>query len=132
MNNIPHHQAGFSLLEILVAFSVLALSLGVLYQIFSQGTRTAILTEEYTQAMIIAQSRLATIGMEHKILPGTEQGTERDDYHWSTTIHPYTEAPPSNFQTGASVYEVAVIVSWESFGKTHEVELQSLKLFLDK
>ena len=39
-------QRGFSLLEILIAFSILALSLGILLKIFSAGVNTAGVAED--------------------------------------------------------------------------------------
>lgn len=59
---------GFTLLEILVAFSIFTVSLGVLFQIFSKGTRAAMLGDEYSQAIIIAQSRLASFGIEVSLM----------------------------------------------------------------
>ena len=44
-------ERGFSLLEILVAFSILALSLGVFMQIFSASLRNADITRDQAQAM---------------------------------------------------------------------------------
>ena len=125
-------QHGFSLLEILVAFSILALSLGVLYQIFSQGSRSAILAEEYTRATIIAESRLASIGVLDHFRNNDDRGTEENKYHWSTSIQPYAETEPSRFTTGFHLYEVTTQVSWDSLGKQHVVELQTLKLLPDE
>ena len=44
-------QQGFSLLEILIAFSILALSLGILLKIFAAGVNTAMIAENYTAAV---------------------------------------------------------------------------------
>ncbi|MGZ8224716.1 MAG: type IV pilus modification PilV family protein, partial [Methylobacter sp.] len=49
-------QAGFSLLEILIAFTILAFSLSILLNIFSTGANTAVVAEEYTAAVQIAES----------------------------------------------------------------------------
>ena len=46
------------------AFSIFALSLGVIFQIYSTGARSTVLSDEYTRAVIIAQSKLASIGVE--------------------------------------------------------------------
>jgi len=43
------------LLEVLVAFTVLAISLGVLFQIFSTGMRASRSAEEYTRATLLAE-----------------------------------------------------------------------------
>ena len=132
VNRSSHYQRGFSLLEILVAFSILAMSLGVLYQIFSQGSHTAILTEEYTKATIIAESRLAATGDNPTSLTQIQRGTELNKYHWETSMTPYTESSPSAYQKGASLYEANVKVSWGGFGKKRVIELQSLKLLPDE
>ncbi len=51
-------QGGISLLEVLVAFAIMALSLGVLMQIFGSGARAALRSEDYTKAVLVAQSAL--------------------------------------------------------------------------
>ena len=59
----PAGQAGFSLLEMLVAFTILAFSLVVILRIFSSGIGTAVTAEEYTAAVQIAESLLAKTGL---------------------------------------------------------------------
>ena len=56
-------QAGFSLLEVLVAFAILALSLGVLLQIFSRAMSTTAVSGSYSRAAAMAEARLAEVGV---------------------------------------------------------------------
>ena len=55
-------QRGFSLVEMLVAMVILSLSLGVLYQAAAGAIRNARVSGEYTQAVILAESKLAEYG----------------------------------------------------------------------
>ncbi|MBL6699470.1 MAG: type II secretion system protein, partial [Luminiphilus sp.] len=50
---------GFSLIEMLVALVVLSLSLGVLYQAAAGATRNVRVAAEYTEAVMLAESKLA-------------------------------------------------------------------------
>ena len=50
-------QRGFSLLEILVAFSIMALSLGVLMEIFADAARNADLARNQMRAVALARDR---------------------------------------------------------------------------
>ena len=75
-------QRGFSLLEILIAFSILALSLGILLKIFSAGVNTAGVAEEYTAAVQIAESLMAQTGVETPLQPNEATGLENEKYHW--------------------------------------------------
>lgn len=56
-------QQGFSLLEILFAFSILSIMLGILLRIFSGGVRVAEITGNYAEAVQIAESLMATVGV---------------------------------------------------------------------
>jgi general secretion pathway protein I len=114
---------GFTLLEVLVAFSILTVSLGVLFQIFSKGTSAVILGNEYSQAIIIAQSRLASAGIE-----GEYNGEENETYRWTTTIRPYDSGDDLETNFGISRREIEIVVDWYSQGKKHSVKLNTLKL----
>lgn len=116
------------MLEVLVAFSIFTVSLGVLFQIFSKGTRAAILGNEYSQAIIIAQSRLASIGIEGEFDDGEYSGKENETYRWTTIIRPYDSGEELEENLGISRREIEIVVNWHSQGKTHSVKLNTLKL----
>ncbi|HEY8158690.1 MAG TPA: type II secretion system protein [Methylobacter sp.] len=125
-------QRGFSLLEILIAFSILALSLGILLKIFSAGVNTAGVAEEYTAAVQIAESLMARTGVEAPLQPGEITGTENEKYYWRVSVSPFQfTAENLDITTIAAVlYKVKVIVSWGDDAKAdgRQVELVTLKL----
>ena len=52
-------QGGFSLLEVLVAFIILALVATALFRLFGGALGNASAADDWTRAMLVAQSRLA-------------------------------------------------------------------------
>jgi general secretion pathway protein I len=102
---------GFSLLEILVAFSILALSLGVLMQIFGNAARNAGLAHDQARATTLAQSLLANAGVGLPLVEGENKGTFDDRMHWTVTIIPYE----NSVGDGGSVVPqgLAVLELWQ-------------------
>ncbi|CAH9015142.1 hypothetical protein NURINAE_00145 [Candidatus Nitrosacidococcus sp. I8] len=126
-------------MEVLVAFAILSISLGVLLQIFSTGMNASQLSEEYTYATSLAESKLATIGIETPYLEGVNGGEFDEKYHWRTTITLYEQIDPTQglnggFNNQASsipvLYKVKVEVFWESTYKKRTVTLNTFRLGL--
>jgi general secretion pathway protein I len=85
--------AGFSLLEVLAAFVILALVGTALFRLFSGALGNASLADEYSRATLYAESRLAVLGVETPLREGTLQGNSDDGYYaWTATVALYT--PP--------------------------------------
>lgn len=121
-------QQGFSLLETLVAFSILALSIGALIAVFSTGLRNTSITRNYNYALVLAESKLAEASMAPLSGAGAESGTDVSGYHWRIEI---SEMPsPDSTDTGIAglnMYRISVSVSWENAKNQRRVELQSLR-----
>lgn len=83
---------GFSLLEVLVSFVILALTLTVLLRAYGTSVRNAGLAEQHLRAATIAESLLARLGRDVALQPGEASG-EIGAYRWHWLIHPY-ELPP--------------------------------------
>jgi general secretion pathway protein I len=116
-------QRGFSLLEILVAFSVLALSLGILMQIFMGATRNADLAKNQLRATTLAQSLLAGVDAEPLLSPAESSGAESDGFRWRIQIAPFEGTGGDGVaipQSMAVLWQVSVRVAWD--GNPHEPE----------
>ena len=67
MTQAPQRQAGgFTLLEVIVAVVIAALCLSALAQVFATGVRAAGAASDYTRAVTLAQSLLASAGVESR------------------------------------------------------------------
>lgn len=125
-------QRGFSLLEMIIAFSILAVSLGILMRIFSSGIITAQTADDYTNAVQIANNLIAKTGVEKPLKISEEIGVENDFYHWRVRVNPKTFVSPELDLRGLPVelFNVNVLVWWGDDLKTDDrvLELNTLKL----
>ncbi len=125
----PAQQTGMTLIEVLVAFVVLSATLAVAMQIFSAGMRNARLAGGYTNAIILAQSQLDTLGREIPIAIGETTGQVGSDTRWTISIQPFDDAGATDlYQMPVRLYRAYVHVAWSEGGKERKVSLSTLKL----
>jgi len=122
-----HIQTGFSLIETLVAFAILSLVLAVIFQIYGTGARSARLANEYTQATIIAQSKLASAQTGNT---QSKSGIELDKYNWTLQqqAHDYSDIGTPPYQHVFRSYNINVTVTWQSAGKQRQIQLTTVRL----
>jgi general secretion pathway protein I len=123
-------QQGFSLMEILVAFSILAISLTVILQVFGKNNRIAFFAQDYTQALTLAESLLDAIGREEKLEAGGNSGIHGKKYHWTTTITEHTpvEEDIEFDRIAYQLFQVSVKVEWGVDEHSRSVDLNSLRI----
>jgi general secretion pathway protein I len=117
--------AGFTLIEIIIAFAVAVLLLGALYQVFATGLRAGSAAENLSDAVLLAQSALdATAGVA--VVAG-ETSDRIGDYERRTVIRPRPDLGTGG-GSGVMPYEIAVTVEWPARGGKRSVELRTLRL----
>lgn len=84
----PFVARGFSLIEVLVAFTITALLLGVFFQVLARGTRSSIAQDRYTRATLLAEAKMAEVGTLVPVSRSENSGVTEDGLAWERTIHP--------------------------------------------
>ena len=85
--------AGFSLLEVLAAFVILSLFATSLFGLFSGALGNASAADDWSRALLVAQSRLAAAASVQPLAEASEAGTEDEGrIRWETRVAPWN--PP--------------------------------------
>lgn len=128
----PALQRGFSLLEVLVAFVVAGLVVGMLLQLLGSTLRNMALAEAYSLASQVAESRLAAVGSEIPVSSDTVSGVDSGSgYHWQVVMQAVpadeTVEKLEKMALALYLYRVEVTVTWEEGDKPHVFRLASLR-----
>ncbi len=123
------HSRGYTLIEVLVAFMILALALTVLLRIFSGGLRNVSVSSDYAQAALIAESQLAVAGLGGRLSPGVSRGEVDERFQWTQTVSAYSPFP--GYAASAKnipAFYVSVTVEWPHGNGTRSIDLATVRL----
>lgn len=118
-------QLGLTLIEILVAFVMMAISVALILQIIGKSNRSISISDEYNHASIIAESLLSSTLYPNSL--EETSGAVADKFFWQYSISPYESSDYSaknNFQ----LYEINISVEWNSNHDKRNVKLSTLRL----
>ena len=125
-------MVGFTLIEVVVAFLLLSVVLVTVFEIFSRGLSRAGELDDYAQALVIAQGRLASVGVEAPIAEGATAGdSEEGRYRWSVSVARSAEGGDPNrpTQSGYQLFQVESRVTWQAAsGAERAIALSTLQL----
>lgn len=115
---------GFSLLEMLVAIAILAMSLGAMYQVVGGATRTVGVDENMVYGVELARSLRAL----YTVVPNTglsESGETDGGFRWQVTATPLPLPGQLPLQEG-QLQTLDVRVQWADGMRDREFTLQSI------
>lgn len=109
-------QRGFTLIEVIVAFALLALALTLLLGTLSGAARQVRAAADASRATLHAQSLFSQLGVGEALQPGHREGEfEEGRYRWSLEIAPYADPLTGGAITDPSaprLLELQLVVRW--------------------
>src|SRR5215469_4885920 len=114
-------ESGFTLIEVLVALTILSISLAALLAIFLQGLDRAKESSNEAAARVLAQSLLTQAKAAPSLAFGSSAG-KTNGLQWSMQIEPYgSAADRAAWQTIPA--ELVATVSWRGDGGLRSIKL---------
>lgn len=125
----PGEESGLTLLEVLVAFVILAVAMTTVMRVFSTGLEGTRRAERANLAAALAEAKMAAVGVLIPVRAGRLDGIEDNGYSWEVNIEPHREAGIGVTQPATEAMHVRVEVRWPGArGATESLELHSLRL----
>lgn len=127
-------QLGYTLIEVIVAFALLALGLTLLLGTLSGATRQVRVAADGGRAALHAQSLLDELDMDAPLRPQQRDGDFEDGiYRWRLSVQPWreaaTEAPIAPVPAqGPRLLEVELDVEWGDGRPGQRLTVRSLRL----
>lgn len=127
-------SGGYTLIEVIVAFAILALGLTLLLGTLSGAARQVRWAQEAGRAALYAQSLLDDTGVGVALQPGQSDGNfDNGHYRWSLTVEPYRDPllplPVVQDLGAPQLLQLSLMVRWgQGDGESQRLQLQSLRL----
>jgi general secretion pathway protein I len=130
---------GFTLLEVLVAFVILAVGMGMLLAMLSRGLNQVRRAQDETEASLHAQSLLDSLGVIEPLAEGERDGEfEGGRYRYRLQVRevedpvPLPEAAPGappapEPLAGPKLYRIALQVHWGEGGPRQQLDYITLR-----
>ena len=121
---ISRHEQGFTLIEVIVAFAIFALSIGAIFEVFHDAVHTSERVRERDLAWLTAQSLLSQLRIEQAPWPSEQRGVS-GPFRWWIDVQPYSLEVDKRASWSAYWVEVHVVPFHSS---APAIELDSFEL----
>ncbi len=127
------HQRGYTLIEVVVAFALLAFGMTLLLGSLTNATKQVRVSNDAGRAALHAQTLIDQAGVGEALAVGQRDGeVEGGRYRWDMNVTPFRDptAPPRQDQIlGApQLLRLELTVHWGDGGPRETLRLQSLRL----
>ena len=129
-------SGGFTLLEVMLAFVIFALSFATVLEIMAGSMRSVRRASDDTEVALFAQSIMEMVGTEIPLEIGEFNGLEVDRYQWQLGIYPYVSGDGDMYVTelaemsGIELYQVDLDIDWDSGRRQRNAHFSTVRSVL--
>ena len=118
-------QRGLSLLELLVAFVIMGIALGMLYKASGSSARSVGEVASYQRALSLAESLLA---MRDAVpAEGWNEAGQTAQFSWKVNSQPYATPASQGNPAAPLLHAVNIVVQWNESDRLRQSDLQTLR-----
>lgn len=117
---------GFTLLEVLVAISILGIALTIILQLFSANLRALSASEDYVSAVTKAEAKMREVLDDKDLSEKSWSEITDDGYRMDVSINETLTERTDNLQV--RLLEVALTVYWTRNTKNKSLTLRTMKV----
>ena len=127
----PDRAEGFSLLEVLVATTIMGLVMVVLLQVLTSALRAQEASWGHTQAVLVGEKILQENFEVNTLAEGTYQGRD-GRYDYMVRVTPQYELSGSFANKKILCSLIRVTLTWQEWGRRMTLELQTIRTAAQK
>lgn len=128
-NIIRAQEVGFTLIEVLVAFAVLSISMATILGVYTTAFRSTARAASYATATQLAESKLNEIAVNDVLRSEVKAGAFAEEYEWTADVSPVEwQDSAAGVEHPLRPYQIRVEVTWTEAGRERSVALHTVKL----
>ncbi len=127
-------SAGFTLLEVMLAFVIFAISFATVLEIMGGSMRSVSRASDDTEVALLAQSVMDLVGTEIPVEEGQYDGNSMERYNWRLDIFLYEVNGEQDLATpelvelsGIELYWIDLNISWQSGRRERDMHFSTIK-----
>ena len=126
-NKMKNTEEGFSLLEVIIALSIMSVGFITVLQLFSESIRSVETSDEYLKAISLANNKMSSLELDDfEIEEFSGNFSEEDDYRWEIDIEPY-DTVLNDEESRIQIMKVVLRVFWKDAKRDKDIKLVTLQ-----
>ncbi len=128
-NQTKNGARGFTLIEVVVAMTIVGLGVVTLLEIFSSGLRLGARSAVYTEAGTYGRQVMDELLARRNLQDGTERGSSGANRRWKIQIQPVADSGQTlTLSSPWELEEISLDMAVTDAGRERHVELKTLRL----